>query len=176
LSQYVALLRGINLGARHKVPMADLRELLGGAGYENVRTLLQSGNVVFESDETADALERALASLIGERFGFAVPVIVRTAEELRDVVASDPLAAVASDPKRYAVVFLSAEPNADALGQVAARFAENHFAVRGREIYAWNPDGLTGSGLMQALGKAELAPVNTVRNWATVTKLAAMLD
>ena len=109
------MLRGINLGPNRRVPMAELRALLTDAGYEDVRTYVQSGNIVLRSSQPVARLERDVAGLLHDRFGFEVPVVGRTAAQLAKVVARNPLGDVADDPKRYQVSFLSAPlaPNVD---------------------------------------------------------------
>ena len=92
--------------------MADLRALFGEAGYADVRTYVQSGNIVLESTAKPAELEREAAALISERFGFDVPVVVRTARQLAAVVKLNPLGDVADDPKRYQVSFLTEKPRA----------------------------------------------------------------
>ena len=109
MAVHVAMLRGINLGPRRRVPMADLRTLLTDAGYEDVRTYVQSGNIVLRSPAKPAEVERELQTLISERFGFDVPVIVRSRAQLAAVVKADPLGDVADDPKRYQVSFLCRE-------------------------------------------------------------------
>lgn len=176
MSAVVALLRGINLGSKRRVAMADLRAALTQAGFENVRTLLQSGNVVLDSPESSDAVARTIEAAIAERFGLDVDVIVRTAAELAETVAGSPFTDVA-DGSRHFVVFLPGEPAAAALRELEAQdFEPDRFSVRGREIYAWCPNGMRDSRLMRALGDARLAPTGTVRNWNTVTKLLAMVS
>ena len=171
------MLRGINLGPSRRVPMADLRALFGEAGYENVRTYVQSGNIVLGSDAKPDVLEREAAALISERFGFEVPVVVRTRRELAAVVKLNPLGDVADNPKRYQVSFLSAKPAADVVQALQAAAVGNERVVaHGREIYAWHPDGVARSKLWSSLAGKGLGPgvVATARNWTTVTTLLEM--
>src|SRR5947207_9393874 len=101
----IALLRGINIGPRNRIPMADLRASLEGAGFEGVATYLQSGNVVVGSRLSAAKLAREVEGLVAERFGLEIPVIVRTRAQLARVVELNPLGDVATDPKRYQVSF-----------------------------------------------------------------------
>jgi uncharacterized protein (DUF1697 family) len=170
MARLVALLRGINLGSKRRIAMADLRALFEELGYEDVRTVLASGNVVFTGPK-AKARERLEAGL-ADRFGFDVDVILRTMEELRDVVAADPFGAEVTNPTRYFVVFLDSAPKAAALSALAEQdFAPDKLAADGRELFAWCPDGMQGSRLMKALGKPGLAGTATVRNWSTVNKL-----
>ncbi|HWT24863.1 MAG TPA: DUF1697 domain-containing protein [Solirubrobacteraceae bacterium] len=179
MAQLVALLRGINLAKSRRIAMADLRALLEEQGFEAVRTHLQSGNVVLASDDAPDAVAAAIAAAIEERAGMSVDVVVRTADELAAVVAANPLAGVASDGARHVVAFLRNEPDAAALRALAEEdFGPERFEARGREIYAWCPNGLQKSPLLKAIGaRLGKAPQTaTVRNWNTVTKLAAMAD
>jgi uncharacterized protein (DUF1697 family) len=173
----ILLLRGINLGATRRVPMAELRALFADAGYEDVRTYVQSGNIVVGSDAPTAELERETGALISERFGFDVPVVGRTRDELAAVVAADPLGDVADNPKRYQVSFLHAplaEEIADKLRTLVAE--PEALAVDGREIYAWHPEGVARSKLWNGLAGKGLGVTATARNWTTVTTLLAMAD
>lgn len=168
----IALLRGINLGARNRVPMAELRKHLTSLGYGDVRTLLQSGNVVLDADVSPDRLAADLERELADRFGVRSPVIVRTREQLAEVVALDPLRAVVDNDKLYQVSFLSDEPPADALAKLAAAdIGAERYAHHGREVYAWHPDGIHSSPLARLLSDKRLGVVATARNWSTAVKL-----
>jgi uncharacterized protein (DUF1697 family) len=167
MARLVALLRGINLGSKRRIAMADLRELLADLGYEDVRTVLASGNAVITGPKAKarEKLERG----IEERFGMKVDVVVKTMAELRAIVDADPFKGEVDNPTRYFVAFLDGKPDVSALdGQ---DFAPDAFAVGKHEIYAHCPDGMQNSKLMKALGKPGLGGTVTVRNWATVNKL-----
>jgi uncharacterized protein (DUF1697 family) len=168
MARLVGLLRGINLGAKRRIAMADLRALLTELGYEDVRTVLASGNIIFTGPK-AKAREK-LEQAIAERFGFQVDVVLRTMAELHSVVADEPFGEEIDNDTRYFVVFLPSTPDVSSLdGQ---DFAPDKFAANGREIYAWCPDGMQNSRLMKALGKPHPgATTATVRNMATVKKL-----
>ena len=169
------MLRGINLGPNRRVPMADLRALLTDAGYGEVQTYVQSGNVVVESTAKPAELEREAAALISERFGFYVPVVVRTARQLAAVVKRNPLGDVATEPKRYQVSFLADKPPADVVRAMqGAAVGEERVVCHGREIYAWHPDGVARSKLWNALAGKGLGVTATARNWTTVTTLLEM--
>ena len=171
-TRHIALLRGINLGARNRVSMPELRELLTRHGYEDVQTLLQSGNVVLTSDRAPDDLATALARQIADGLGVETPVVVRTREELADVIARDPFGPSAANPKRYQVTFLSGDPDSAAVRELEdGDFGAEQVVVSGREIYAWHPDGIQRSALARLLGDRKLGVVATARNWSTVTKL-----
>ena len=177
MARQIALLRAINLGSRRRVAMGDLRDLLTSLGYDDVRTLLQSGNVVLTSTRSGKPLERQLEEELSARFGIDIPVLVRTRAELADVIARNPLADLADDPKRYEVTFLSAKPDAKRLGELAdLDVAPEQFVISGREIYAWHPDGLQRSRLAGALRAGKLGVIGTSRNWSTITKLLALAD
>jgi uncharacterized protein (DUF1697 family) len=170
MARLVALLRGINLGSKRRVAMADLRELVTELGYEDVRTVLQSGNIVFTGAKAKarDKLETALQ----DRYGFKVDVVLRTMEELHAAVQAEPFGDEADNLTRYFVVFLPSAPNAKALEELKQTdFAPDKFEAGGRELYAWCPEGMQNSALMRALGKPALAETATVRNMATVKKL-----
>lgn len=164
----VALLRGVNVGRNRRIGMAELREQLGAAGHGEVRTVGQSGNVAFASRASTSSLERSLTELLG------VEVLVRTAAELAEVVALDPLGRAADNGSRYLVTFCREPVDAALLEDVVA--SPEAVAVVGREIYSWYPDGLHGSELAKLLVAKKLGVVATGRNWNTVAKLQALTD
>ena len=177
MERRVALLRGINLGSHNRVAMPALRDLLSGAGFDDVRTYVQSGNVVLSSHAVPAELERDVEQLIAERFGLEVEVVVRTGEELAHVVQRNPLADVAVEPKRYQVTFLAEPLGGDQIERLAALAAgSERFLAHGRELYAWHPDGVARSKLWAKLGSKGLGVKATSRNWATVTTLLAMVQ
>jgi uncharacterized protein (DUF1697 family) len=175
----VALLRGINLGPNRRIPMAALREVLTRAGFEGVRTYVQSGNVVLSSDRPPAAVARELEGLIAAEFGFEVPVVARSRDELASVVARNPLGDVAENPKRYQVTFLESELPAEVASRLEAlRVEPERLVIDGREIYTWHPDGVARSKLwaQTASSKGLGGVAGTARNWTTVTTLLAMAD
>jgi uncharacterized protein (DUF1697 family) len=175
---HVVLLRGINLGPNRRVAMPRLREVLSDAGFGDVRTYVQSGNVVLDSDLSSARVADRSAALIASEFGFEVDVIVRTRDEIAEVVRRNPLGTVASNPKRYQVSFLAAEPDPARVARLdqAAAPSERVVAI-GREIYAWHPEGVARSKLWSALAaKDGLGVPATARNWTTVTTLLQMAD
>jgi uncharacterized protein (DUF1697 family) len=172
----IVLLRGINLGSRRRVAMGELRELLGGLGHGDVRTHLQSGNVVLTSKLAPATLERELEREIAASLGVDVEVMVRTRDELARVIARNPLGDVASDPSRYLVSFLSAKPDPKVVRELAKLDVEpERFVISGRELYSWHPDGVHRSKLGKRLER-RLGVSATARNWNTVTKLLALAD
>jgi uncharacterized protein (DUF1697 family) len=170
--RYVALLRGINIGPRNRVAMPVLREALDEAGFKDVQTYVQSGNVVLASRAKADTVRRKIERVIEESFGLEIAVVVRSSAELAAVARRNPLRKVATDPKRYQVTFLSAKLPAKTvreLEEVAA--AKEEVVVSGREVYAWHPVGVARSKLWTKLAGKTLGVTATSRNWATVEAL-----
>ena len=157
--------------------MDRLRATLRDAGYDDVATLLQSGNVVLTSAAEPARLARDLAGLLREEFGFDIAVVARTRDELARVIADDPFGDEADDPARYQVSFLSAEPEAAAVAELeAADVAPERVAVRGREVYAWHPGGVGRSELAKLIDDRRLGVEVTARNWRTLTKLLELAD
>ncbi len=173
----VALLRGINLGPHNRIAMPELRELLTEAGMGDVRTYVQSGNIVLSSSLSPGRLARECEQQIAQRFGLDIRVIVRTRDELAEVVRRNPLGDVAVNPKRYQVSFLSAELDPEVVAKIAGLAVEPEQVVAvGRELYAWHPEGVARSKLWPRLAGKGLGVDATARNWTTVTKLLAMAD
>lgn len=175
MERRIALLRGINLGPRNRIAMSELREALAEAGYDEVRTYVQSGNVVLSTREPPSKLERTCEELIEDRFGLKVPVIVRTRDELAEVVERNPLEAIASNPKRYQVSFLSQELDPKRVEELNGLAADGERLVAlGRELYAWHPEGVARSKLWAKLAGSALGVKATARNWNTVEMLLQM--
>jgi uncharacterized protein (DUF1697 family) len=172
MARKVALLRGINVGRNNRLPMPRLRELMESLGYENVETLLQSGNVAFASGAAASESERRIAEALRKQDGLEVPVLVRTRAQLAAVVKRNPLRDHASNPKLHHVVFLSERPDAKRVRAVdPERYRPELFAQHGREIYVWWPDGAHRAKLTHGFWERTLGVTATARNWNTVEKL-----
>ena len=175
MPKHVVLLRGINLASRNRISMPELRQALEAAGFGDVATYVQSGNVVVSSPSQAPAVGRQVNALIQKRFGLDIAVIVRSHAELAEVVKRNPLAKVAVDPKRYLVTFMSGElPRAVVERMAGAAGPEERFAVIGREMYSWHPAGVGRSPLWARIAAKGLGVDTTTRNWSTVTVLLAM--
>jgi uncharacterized protein (DUF1697 family) len=174
----IALLRGINVGGSKKVPMADLRALMERLGFEDVKTYVQSGNVVFSGPRrAARTVAREIEAGIVEQFGFEVAITIRTRDELAAVVAANPLREVATEDRRHQVMFLSGAPDPEVLADVdAAAYAPEAFSLLGRELYVWSPDGIAVAQLYRVLTEKRLGVRATARNWRTILKLLAMAD
>ena len=157
--------------------MPKLREALTEAGFGDVRTYVQSGNVVLSSRSSPKRVAREVERLIADRFGLDIDVVVRTRDELADVVRRNPLGKVATNPKRYQVSFLDRKPNPEVMRKLEGLAAPSeHLVADGRELYAWHPDGVARSKLWAALAGRGLGVTATARNWTTVTKLLELAD
>ncbi len=177
MPRYAALLRAINLGARRKVPMARLRELLEDAGFTDVATHVNSGNVVLTSPDSAAKVSARIAALLEEEFGFEVPTIVRTRAQLLKVVATDPIPGAAQDPKRYQVTFFESRVPASTWSDVDPdAWGDSTYVATATELYTYTPAGIQSDKLLRALGKAHTATPGTARNWTTVGKVLELLD
>jgi uncharacterized protein (DUF1697 family) len=175
--RHIVLLRGINIGPRNRIAMPALRDALTEAGFADVRTYVQSGNIVLESRKGADRVSAECGRVIQDAFGLDIAVVTRTRAELAEVVARNPLGDVAAEPKRYQVSFLSDEPDASVIEKLSGLVAggERMEAI-GREIYAWHPAGVARSKLWNALAGKGLGVTATARNWTTVETLLGMAE
>jgi uncharacterized protein (DUF1697 family) len=176
---YAALLRGINVGGRRRVPMAELRELIAGLGWTDVRTHLQSGNAVFTvpPGQAGPPPRERLQAALADRFGFDVPCLLRTGRELREVVAACPFPAAELDPSKLLVLFVEETPAPDHFAGVdAAAYAPDEFRHVGRAVYCWFPDGMGRSRLPGALEAVRPRLTATGRNWRTVTRLVDLTE
>jgi uncharacterized protein (DUF1697 family) len=172
LKTYVALLRGINLGARNKVSMPDLRALFESLGAEDVETYVQSGNVVFRSRDNAGKLTESIEKRIGRDLGLSVTVLLRTRQQLAKVFAGNPFAADKREPTKLHVTFLAANPDPARVRKLDPKRAEpDEFRVVGQEVYLHCPNGYGKSKLTNAYFEEQLGVAATTRNWKTVTKL-----
>lgn len=175
VESYVALLRGINVGGKNRLPMADLVALVEGQGGRDVRTYIQSGNVVFRArPSSAGRLSAAIVERLRER-GLSVPVVLREAGQLRAVVEDNPLLARGLDPKTLHVAFLADVPAPErAAGLDPQRSPADAFELRGDDLFLCLPNGVAGSKLSNAYLDRTLGTTCTLRNWRTVQTLAAM--
>ena len=176
-ARQVALLRGVNVGGRTRVPMARLRELVEALGYEDVATHLQSGNLVYTTTASPPAAAKAIAGAIAGDLGLNVAVLVRTPKEMAAIVDGNPFADRITDPRFMQVAFLSGTPPAAGIGAVdPEEFAPDEFAVGRREIYLLYPNGVQGAKLTHAFWEKRLGLTATGRNWNTVTRLRELAE
>jgi uncharacterized protein (DUF1697 family) len=157
--------------------MPQLRAALEADGFGEVKTYVQSGNIVLTSKASPERVAQHIRALIKRHFGHDIAVVVRSHAELNEIVKRNPLGKVARNPKRHLVTFLSGDLSAAVkkkLSEVAGR--EERFAVSGRQIYSWHPEGVGRSPLWERLGAKSLGVNATSRNWSTVTTLLAMSE
>jgi uncharacterized protein (DUF1697 family) len=175
---YVALLRGINVGGKNQLPMKLLAEWFAEEGCSGVRTYIQSGNVVFRASQSVAArIPRRVSAQIAERFGYKVPLVMRSADEMGQVIGNNPFLKRGVAEQELHVMFLADLPVAGGVANLdPGRSAPGAFEVRGREIYLRLPNGAGRSKLTNAYFDSKLATVSTSRNWRTVTTLVEMMQ
>jgi uncharacterized protein (DUF1697 family) len=173
---HVALLRGINLGGKNKLPMRTLAAMFAELGCSGVKTYIQSGNVVFTATgEVAESVEHRIPEMIQEQLGLRVPVVTRTASELREAVENNPFLKEGKEAETLHLAFLKDRPSGEAVALLdPARSPGDRFAVSGREVYLYCPNGVAKSKLTNAYFDSALKTVSTVRNWRTVLALMQM--
>jgi uncharacterized protein (DUF1697 family) len=167
---WASLLRGINVGGHKKIRMAELRTVYESLGFEAVRSYIQSGNVVFRTGKgAASPLARRIEGAIADAFGFDVPVILRTADEMAAVVRDNPFLAEGVDPSKLHVTFLAEAASAQAGADFAAyRVEPDELRLVGREAYLHCPEGMARTKLTPAFLERALGSASTTRNWRTV--------
>ncbi|HET6506154.1 MAG TPA: DUF1697 domain-containing protein [Baekduia sp.] len=172
MPRQIALLRGVNVGPTTKVAMADLRGAFAELGFTDIKTYVNSGNVVFSGRKASLAkVERAIAGVCG----WDVPVVLRTQDELADVLEANPLGDVADNASRHLVLFADAPIDAAKASDLDAdALAPEAFAIRGREAYLWLPNGVQRSPLAKAMNEKRFGVRLTGRNFRTVDKLASL--
>jgi uncharacterized protein (DUF1697 family) len=174
MKTYISMLRGINVSGQKQVRMAELKSLYEALGLGNVRTYVQSGNVIFESEEQEAAkLETSIEAQIEKTFGFSVPVLIRSAEDFRRIIESHPFKN--EDPARILVTFLYERPEQSKLNDLS-RYEDkvDRFAIGEQEIFLFCPGGYGRSKLSNTFFEKKLGVAATTRNWKTVNTLYEM--
>ncbi|WP_342043220.1 DUF1697 domain-containing protein [Bacillus sp. OTU2372] len=168
---YIGLLRGINVGGHHKIKMADLKNLLESLGLQKVKTYIQSGNVLFESVEEAEQLSKKIEEELNNTFGFPVPVVIRTAEELQQIIQDCPYSTdMLSEGESVQVAFLGGEPSREGINHMYSYNNDlEECKIKGKEVYFYFRKSIRDSMLATQLPKLRVPA--TVRNWKTVLKL-----
>jgi uncharacterized protein (DUF1697 family) len=175
-SRHVLLLRGVNVGGHKRVPMADLRRMLEQLGHANVRTLLNSGNAVFDVARASRVTQLTLTieTAIEKMFGFTSRSFVLPAALLDVVVRENPLMDRVDNPSRLLVAFLASAADRERLAPIEAQeWGTDAFATGSHAAYLWCRGGILESALPEAVGRVLRGDVTT-RNWATVLKLQAL--
>ncbi len=175
---YVALLRGVNVGGKNKLPMKDLVALCGEIGCRDVRAYIQSGNVIFSADAAVESsLPVTISERIADRFGLRVPVVLRSADDMAEIVRGNPFLEAGASKETLHVLFLADRPPASTVENLDPdRSLPDQFVVRGREVYLRLTSGVAGTKLSTGYFDAKLATTSTARNWRTVTALLALMS
>ncbi len=176
MTAYIAMLRGINVSGQNKLKMDDLRTLMAGLGHTNISTYIQSGNIIFTSPMDAPSdLAREIEQRIAAEFGLTVTVLLRTPDELADIIENNPFSRLAPDPTHLHVTFLADVPDQDLLDHLnVPNVSPDEYRVRGREVYLYCPHGYGRTKLTNAFWERRLRVDATTRNWNTVTRLLAL--
>jgi len=176
MSVYIALLRGINIGPHKRLKMERLRNSFEELGFRQVKTYIQSGNVVFAGNGPRASLCKKIEEGLERDFGFSVPVMLRTREEMEKVIRGNPLLKEKGvDAAKLHVAFLSDAPSAAAQDKLQAlTLAPDRACCLGKELYFYFPNGVSGSSLWKHSLDRVLAVTATMRNWNTVNQLCAM--
>jgi uncharacterized protein (DUF1697 family) len=174
--KHAAFLRAINLGGKNKLPMKDLAAMFVAAGCRDVVTYIQSGNVVFSAPAAVlKKLPQTISKRIADDFGFKVPVVIRSHEQIAAVVRGNPFLKAGEQEKTLHVVFLADLPGAEAVAKLdPQRSPPDRFIVAGQDIYLHLPNGAGQSKLTNAWMDSKLSTISTARNWNTVLKLYEM--
>jgi uncharacterized protein (DUF1697 family) len=175
----ISMLRGVNLGPSRRVKMEALRSLYESLRLRDVRTYLQSGNVIFRTEERDIALlTKRLQKAIEKTFGFQCDVILRTTSELREVIARNPFANRRGiEPSKLLVTFLASDPGEEARKQVRKiKTNPDELWIDGREMYTYFPNGMARPKVSWAAIEKILKTSGTGRNWNSVTKLLEMAE
>lgn len=172
----IALLRGINVGGKNRLPMKELAAMFVAAGCDDVRTYIQSGNVLFRSEPApGENIPSLISESILNQFGYRIPIVTRTAQELREVVSANPFVAAGADADKLHVAFLPEPPDSALVEALDPNHSPgDEFAALGREVYLYCPNGFARTKLTNSYFDSRLATTSTTRNWRTTLKLLEM--
>jgi uncharacterized protein (DUF1697 family) len=174
MATFVSLFRAINVGGNNRVPMPELKALHEALGLKNLNTYLQTGNVIFESADTdTNQLAAQIANAVTQKFGFHVEVMVRTAAELKALVAKNPyLNQPTKEPQWLVVMFLASRPEEAAKQALRSAYSgPEEFSIGEQELFIYYPEGIGRSKFTNAFIEKKLKVLGTGRNWNTVAKL-----
>jgi uncharacterized protein (DUF1697 family) len=174
MNSVISILRGINVGGQKKIPMKELKSLFEGLKFRNINTYIQSGNVIFSTDETNfKILSKKIEQKILERFNFEVPVVLRTAEELQTAIINNPFLKKKNiETDKLHLTFLSDIPQEENLVKIKEhQFMPDEFTINGKEVYVFCPNGYGKTKLTNTFFENKLKVTATTRNWRTVNEL-----
>lgn len=177
MNNYVAVLRGINVSGQRMIAMKDLKALCVKEGFNNVMTYIQSGNIVFESDESdTEKLEKIISEMIKNHYNFDVPVMVLTSEELKDIYTNNPHITDNKDISKLHVTLLGKIPETKLIESIRDEKLQSDECVIGEKvIYLYCPDGYGMTKFSTTFFEKKLATLATTRNWKTITALIELL-
>jgi uncharacterized protein (DUF1697 family) len=178
MKQYVAIIRGINVGGHNRVNMNVLREALIKSGLHDVRTYIQSGNIVFRYESSKkDQLPALITSVLKKQFNADVPVIVRDEREWQQTVSQNPFVGATEDLGKLLVSFLNAKPSPTVVRAISQEtFPNDDFAVVGKDVYLFCRNGYGKTDIPNTYFEKRLVTTATTRNWKTVLQIARMLE
>ena len=173
MPKQIALLRGINVGGRNKIKMADLYELLTKNGLKEVSTYIQSGNILFQNHRSNSTNAKSIKALIADQYGYDIRVMVRDAKSLTTIVAKKPFSE--SQAEFLHVTLLSSKPKASAIKAIPRLdFGDDEFKIVDDVAYIYCPDGYAKTKLNNSFFESKLNIDATTRNWKTLNKLIEM--
>lgn len=177
MDTYITILRGINVSGQKKIKMADLQELFESLGFQNVRTYIQSGNVIFRSKESPQNMVKLIEEKIMDVYGWEVPVIIRNSEELKKISKSNPFIKKGKDEDRLYVTFLGVKPAAENLKNLdGVDYSPEKYILEGTNIYFYAPNGYGRAKMNNNFFENKLKVKATTRNWKTVNKLVKLAE
>ena len=179
MTRFVSLFRGINVGGNKAVRMDELKELHESLGLQRVETYIQSGNVVFTSEDANPAqLSRQIEEAFEHKFGFLSNVIVRTADEFNVIIENNPFKDQPMKETKWVVaMFLASDPISTALEDIQKTYSgPEEIHIIGQEVYIYYPEGIGRSKLTNTFLEKKLKTMGTARNWNTVLRLQKMME
>lgn len=180
MQTFISVLRGINVSGHRKINMADLKALYQNLGYEDAVTYIQSGNVIFRTKDKNEAkISEAIETAINKQYQFDVPVIIRTAQEMKAIASANPFIKgnSAIDQAKLHVTFLGEKPDEELLKKIRQyNYAPDEFIISGREVYLYCPGGYGNTKLSNQFFENKLKVKATTRNWKTINKLIDLAE
>jgi uncharacterized protein (DUF1697 family) len=179
MTRFVSLFRGINVGGRQPVRMDALKELHESLGLQRVETYIQSGNVVFSSDNTdVTQIQKDIVDVFAQKFGFQAKVMVRTEGEFNAIIENNPFQNQPMKESKWVVaMFLASDPISTALEDIQKTYSgPEELYITGQEVYIYYPDGIGRSKLTNTFLEKKLKSMGTARNWNTVLRLQKMME
>lgn len=184
MQKYISILRGINVGGKRKILMADLKALYEALGFKNPVTYIQSGNVIFETkakaknlsaEQAGNALTEKIKKAISEKYGFDVPVIIRSVPEIQEIIKQNPFAKPDVDIKSLHLTFLGENPSEENLEKIKTYdYSPDQFEIIGNNAFVFCSTGYSKSKLTNQFFEKKLKVSATTRNWKTVNKLLTL--